>query len=55
MVSLGLPGTVMPAFAEKQGGPLTAEQIESLAKLLNDKLPSKVPVVSPIKTDALKP
>lgn len=35
----GKPGTLMPAFAKDQGGPLTPEQIESLAEYLaNDYL-----------------
>jgi mono/diheme cytochrome c family protein len=55
MVSLGLPGTAMPAFAEKQGGPLTGEQIDSLARTLTEKFPSKVPVVTPVNRAALKP
>lgn len=36
----GKPGSLMPAFAEKHGGPLTAEQIESLVEYLSKSIPS---------------
>lgn len=39
-VSGGKPGTLMPAFAVDQGGPLTPEQIASLAQYLADSIPS---------------
>lgn len=38
----GKPGTVMPAFAANQGGPLSDKQIVSLAKLLNKAFPSPI-------------
>jgi len=34
VVRYGIPGTLMPAFAEGPGGPLTEEQIDSLADLV---------------------
>jgi mono/diheme cytochrome c family protein len=39
MIINGKPGTMMPAFATNQGGPLTDEQIESLAKFLPKAFP----------------
>lgn len=36
----GKPGTLMPAFAANQGGPLSDKQIVSLAKLLTKAFPS---------------
>lgn len=40
-ISIGKPGSVMPAFAQSQGGPLTDLQIASLAAYLNMQFPSK--------------
>jgi mono/diheme cytochrome c family protein len=40
-ISIGKPGSVMPAFAQSQGGPLTELQIASLAAYLNMQYPSK--------------
>jgi hypothetical protein len=40
MIALGKPGSLMPAFSTDQGGPLTGEQIESLAKTLTETFPS---------------
>ena len=34
----GRPGSMMPAFAKNEGGPLTDEQIESLVKFLTDSI-----------------
>ncbi len=42
-ITYGKPGTLMPAFAQSQGGPLTDGQIASLAQYLNAYHPSKVP------------
>jgi mono/diheme cytochrome c family protein len=39
-ISYGKPGTLMPAFATSQGGPLTDMQIASLAAYLNEAIPS---------------
>jgi hypothetical protein len=36
----GKPRTMMPPFSDQHGGPLTAEQIDSLAKVLNEAFPS---------------
>jgi mono/diheme cytochrome c family protein len=32
VITAGRPGTLMPAFARAQGGPLTAEQVQALAQ-----------------------
>jgi mono/diheme cytochrome c family protein len=40
IVSEGKPRTMMPAFSAQHGGPLTDEQIDSLAKLLTQEYPS---------------
>ena len=34
MITIGTPGTLMPAFGQVAGGPLTDEQIDSLAKTM---------------------
>ncbi len=39
MIANGKPGTLMPAFAISQGGPLTDEQIDSLAKAIDAAFP----------------
>ena len=39
-ISIGKPGSLMPAFAQPQGGPLTDLQIASLAAFLNMTFPS---------------
>ncbi len=44
-ITLGKPGSLMPAFATAQGGPLTDMQIASLAAYLNSVYPSKVPSI----------
>ena len=41
-ITLGKPGSLMPAFANSQGGPLSDMQIASLAAYLNAVYPSKV-------------
>jgi mono/diheme cytochrome c family protein len=38
----GKPGSLMPAFAKSLGGPLSDEQIQSLAEFLNQHFPSQV-------------
>ncbi len=55
MAAAGVPNRMMPAFAAEHGGPLTSEQIDSLATMLTEKYPSRVPVAAPIKAAALKP
>jgi mono/diheme cytochrome c family protein len=40
----GKPGSLMPAFATSDGGPLTDIQIASLAAYLNSAIPSQVPI-----------
>ena len=42
-IASGKVGTLMPAFAKSQGGPLDEEQIASLAAYLNSAIPSHVP------------
>lgn len=42
-ITYGKPGTLMPAFAQSQGGPLTDMQIASLSAYLNAIHPSHVP------------
>jgi len=44
-ITLGKPGSLMPAFATAQGGPLSDMQIASLAAYLNAVYPSKVPSI----------
>ena len=39
-VTSGKVGSLMPAFAKAEGGPLTDEQIDSLANFLVTKYPS---------------
>jgi cytochrome c553 len=51
----GRPGSMMPAFAKSEGGPLTDEQIDSLVKFLTDTITAKAkPVnsVTPAATSA---
>jgi hypothetical protein len=40
IVTIGKPGTLMPAFGSAAGGPLTDEQVDSLAKTLAKLIPS---------------
>ena len=40
-ITYGKPGSLMPAFAQSQGGPLTDIQIASLATYLNAIHPPK--------------
>jgi len=42
----GKPGTLMPAFAKAQGGPLNDEQVESLAEFLGSGAFKKSPVAA---------
>src|SRR6185295_2943645 len=50
----GKTNSLMPAFSEANGGPLTAAQIESLAKMLSQKLPTPaIPVSAPGGTNAI--
>jgi mono/diheme cytochrome c family protein len=48
-ITSGKPGTLMPAFATAQGGPLDDMQIASLANYLNATIPSHVPPAPPAK------
>jgi mono/diheme cytochrome c family protein len=43
-ITHGKPGSLMPAFAQTQGGPLTDDQIQSLADYLASNFPSVTPV-----------
>jgi mono/diheme cytochrome c family protein len=50
MITIGKSGSLMPAFAQDQGGPLTGEQIDSLAKTLAETFPSAAPTsIAPLK------
>ena len=40
-ITHGKPGSLMPAFSKEQGGPLTPEQIESLADYLDQEYPQR--------------
>ncbi|MGC9941867.1 MAG: DUF1573 domain-containing protein [Verrucomicrobiota bacterium] len=46
-ITYGKPGSLMPAFATAQGGPLTDMQIASLAAYLNGVKPSRIPSLDP--------
>jgi mono/diheme cytochrome c family protein len=49
MITIGKPGTLMPGFGEVAGGPLTDEQIDSLATTLTKVFPGDVhPQPSPM-------
>ncbi len=48
-ISEGKPGTLMPAFSKSQGGPLTDEQIDSLAQVMLKSFPPNM------RAAALKP
>lgn len=48
--SNGKPGSLMPAFAQENGGPLTREQIESLADYLTNYYPPRTIVSAPTPT-----
>lgn len=48
-ITYGKPGSLMPAFAQSQGGPLTDLQIASLASYLNAIYPSKPATNAPAK------
>lgn len=45
-ITYGKPGSLMPAFAKSQGGPLTDEQIRSLVDYLVKAMPSKAAPVA---------
>jgi mono/diheme cytochrome c family protein len=47
IITLGKPHTMMPAFAATQGGPLTDEQIISLATYLNHTISHHLSVAAP--------
>jgi mono/diheme cytochrome c family protein len=46
-ITHGKPGTLMPAFTQSQGGPLSAEQIDSLVDYLSTSNPSKQGLPNP--------
>ncbi|HZV34853.1 MAG TPA: DUF1573 domain-containing protein [Verrucomicrobiae bacterium] len=57
IISEGKPHTMMPGFSNKHGGPLTDEQVDSLAKVLNEAFSSSGrmqprPNPTPTKTSA---
>jgi cytochrome c5 len=51
-ITFGKPGTLMPAFANAQGGILDSNQIESLVQFLVKKFPSHDPAVQPANAPA---
>ena len=53
-IKSGRPGSMMPAFAKSEGGPLTDEQVESLVKFLTESITAKKPatVVTPVSAQA---
>jgi mono/diheme cytochrome c family protein len=58
-ITYGRPGSMMPAFGEKDGGPLSKEQIDSLVKYLVENFPQGsapvlAPAIAPAPTDAPK-
>jgi mono/diheme cytochrome c family protein len=56
-ISEGKPGTMMPAFAQNHGGPLTPEQVDSLTTYLFQNYPKspKVAAASPTASAAPSP
>jgi mono/diheme cytochrome c family protein len=50
----GKAGTLMPAFSTKEGGPLTDEQIDSLAQVMLTSFPPNIQP-APVKSAALSP
>lgn len=52
MVTMGKEGTLMPAFSQKAGGPLSDYQINSLVSYLTTNFPSKGPKASAAATPA---
>ena len=53
-ISEGKLGTMMPAFSTKEGGPLTDEQIDSLAQVMLKSFPPNLRA-APVKSAALDP
>ncbi|MGA3266278.1 MAG: c-type cytochrome [Verrucomicrobiota bacterium] len=51
-ITSGKPGSLMPAFASAQGGPLNDMQIATLVSYLNATIPSHVPAPAPPLTNA---
>lgn len=53
IITSGKPGTLMPAFAQSEGGPLSAPQIDGLtaylAAIISPSLPSPSPAAAPKK------
>jgi cytochrome c553 len=50
----GKPGTLMPAFSKKEGGPLSQEQIDSLAEYMLQSIPPNMRATS-VKSASLNP
>ena len=51
-ITYGRPGSMMPAFGEKDGGPLSKEQIDSLVAYLSKEFP-QAPVTAPVPARAV--
>jgi mono/diheme cytochrome c family protein len=47
-VAHGKVGTLMPAFAKSEGGPLTDEQVDSLVEYLVERIPSQTAASPPV-------
>ena len=54
-VTHGKAGTLMPAFAKAEGGPLTDGQIASLVDYLAEHIPSRPAAAAPIVPSAKRP
>lgn len=50
-ITHGKPGSLMPAFSHEQGGPLTPEQIDSLAEYLDQEFPQRKVAAAAIAHD----
>ena len=46
-ITSGKPGTLMPAFAKSEGGPLSNEQIDSLVNYLSASIPAHSALIAP--------
>ncbi len=54
-ISTGKPGSLMPGFAAGQGGPLTRDQIESLADYLDKAVPHTAQAKPPAQVNTALP
>lgn len=54
-IANGKPNSLMPAFSQQRGGPLTDVQITALAGFLDQNFPHPLPAAQPPKTGAVAP